>query len=100
MISIISTFFIILGALFFILGTVGLFRFFDLYTRLHAIAKVDNLGVGFIVFGLVLQANDIFVALKLILIWITVLISSSTIAFLLSNHSQKSGDHPIVSEKQ
>ena len=100
MIEIVANISIALGALFFVLGTIGLFRFNDLYTRLHAIAKVDNLGVGFIVFGLVIRSNDIFIASKLILIWLIVLLSSSTIAFLLSNHAQKSGETPKLKDSQ
>ncbi|MGB9018202.1 MAG: monovalent cation/H(+) antiporter subunit G [Pseudolabrys sp.] len=32
--------------------TIGLLRFPDTLTRLHALTKVDNLGLGLIVFGL------------------------------------------------
>ena len=41
-----------LGVFFFLAGTVGLLRFPDVYTRLHALAKVDNLGLGFLLLGL------------------------------------------------
>lgn len=91
-----SYLFLFLGVLFFIIGTIGLFRFIDLYTRLHAIAKVDNLGLGFIVLGLLLRCDDIFVALKLILIWLLALLSSATISFILSNHANKSGETPLM----
>ena len=40
------------GALFFLAGTVGLLRFPDSLTRLHALTKVDNLGLGLVVLGL------------------------------------------------
>lgn len=96
MLELLSYLFLFLGVIFFIIGTIGLFRFIDLYTRLHAIAKVDNLGLGFIVFGLLLRCDNIFTAMKLILIWILALLSSATISFILSNHANKSGETPIM----
>ncbi|MGY4331752.1 monovalent cation/proton antiporter MnhG/PhaG subunit [Bradyrhizobium sp. LB7.2] len=39
------------GAFFFLAGTVGLLRFPDTLTRLHALTKADNLGLGFVVLG-------------------------------------------------
>ena len=40
------------GAFFFFAGTVGLLRFPDTLTRLHALTKADNLGLGLVVLGL------------------------------------------------
>ena len=36
------------GAFFFFAGTVGLLRFPDALTRLHALTKSDNLGLGLV----------------------------------------------------
>jgi multicomponent Na+:H+ antiporter subunit G len=96
MLEIVSYVFLTLGVIFFVIGTIGLFRFIDLFTRLHAIAKIDNLGLGFIVLGLLFRCSDIFVALKLLLIWALALLSSATISFILSNHVDKSGEKPIL----
>ena len=46
------------GVFFFFAGTVGLLRFPDTLTRLHALTKADNLGLGLVVLGLVLQAGS------------------------------------------
>lgn len=70
------------GVFFFIAGTVGLLRFPDTLSRLHALTKADNLGIGLIVLGLLPLAADVLAALKLILVWILVLLSSSTVAQL------------------
>ena len=45
------------GALFFLAGTVGLLRFPDSLSRLHALTKADNLGLGLVVLGLLPQAT-------------------------------------------
>jgi formate hydrogenlyase subunit 3/multisubunit Na+/H+ antiporter MnhD subunit len=42
------------GAFFFLAGTVGLLRFPDTLTRLHALTKADNLGLGLIMRGITL----------------------------------------------
>ena len=94
----ISNLFLLIGTIFFVVGTIGVIRFFDLYTRLHALTKVDNIGLGFILFGMILKSGDIFIALKLVLIWIMVLLSSSTLTYILSSHSNKSGEKPKLGE--
>lgn len=50
---------LVTGAGFYLAGTVGLMRFPDVYTRLHALTKADNLGLGFVVLGLALQAGSL-----------------------------------------
>ena len=47
------------GAFFFLAGTVGLLRFPDTLTRLHALTKADNLGLGLVVLGLLPQAASL-----------------------------------------
>lgn len=91
-----SNLFFLFGALFFLIGTIALFRFVDLYTRLHALAKIDNLGLGFIVLGLLCQAPGIFAALKLLLIWVLTVFGSATLSYILSNHAKKSGKKPVL----
>ena len=57
------------GILFFLAGVVGLLRFPDALTRLHALTKADNVGLGLIVVGLLPQAGSPLEALKLVLVW-------------------------------
>lgn len=75
---------VVTGAFFFMAGTVGLLRFPDALTRLHALTKVDNLGLGFIVAGLLLQTNELLVALKLAGVWIFVQLSAGIVAQLVA----------------
>ena len=48
------------GAFFFLAGTAGLLRFPDALTRLHALTKADNLGLGLVVLGLLPRADGVF----------------------------------------
>lgn len=77
----------LVGAFFFVAGTVGLLRFRDTYTRLHALTKADNLGLGCIVLGLALQADTPATVIKLLLIWIAGLVASATSCYLISNRA-------------
>ena len=66
------------GTFFFIAGTVGLLRFPDSLTRLHALTKADNLGLGMIALGLMPRADSTLSALKLIVVWALVLLSGAS----------------------
>ncbi|WP_395339007.1 monovalent cation/H(+) antiporter subunit G [Ningiella sp. W23] len=83
-IDFISVVFISVGLVFFIAGTVGLIRFPDVYSRLHALTKADNLGLGFIVFGVIIQMNNVPDMAKAIVVWILVLLASATSCHLIA----------------
>jgi multicomponent Na+:H+ antiporter subunit G len=82
------------GAFFFFAGTIGLLRFPDVYTRLHALTKVDNLGLGFVVLALMLQAGSVADVLKLGLIWGLALAASATISYLVAHNALENGVRP------
>jgi multicomponent Na+:H+ antiporter subunit G len=65
------------GAVFFLAGTVGLLRFPDTLTRLHALTKVDNLGLGLVVLGLLPLATGPIGGLKLVSVWLLVQVSGA-----------------------
>jgi multicomponent Na+:H+ antiporter subunit G len=71
------------GTFFFFAGTVGLLRFPDSLTRLHALTKADNLGLGLVALGLLPRAESALSALKLIVIWALVLLSGASTAQLI-----------------
>jgi multicomponent Na+:H+ antiporter subunit G len=79
-----SILFIVAGAFFYLAGTVGLLRFPDAYTRLHALTKADNLGLALVVLGLLLQVGSVLVGLKLVLVWLLVLLSGAVVSQLVA----------------
>ena len=85
---------LVLGAVFFFAGTVGLLRFPDVYSRLHALAKADNLGLGCVLAGLALQADSLAAALKLLLIWPLVLAASAGVSFAIARRAHALGIRP------
>jgi multicomponent Na+:H+ antiporter subunit G len=88
MIDLLASALIASGLFFYFAGTVGLLRLPDTLCRLHAVTKADNLGLGLLVFGLVLQLNDPLSMLKLLLIWILVLAASAAGGQLIARHVQ------------
>jgi multicomponent Na+:H+ antiporter subunit G len=86
--------FSVAGVAFFVMGTIGLLRFPDTLTRLHALTKADNLGLGLLVIGRVVQAETWTLALKLLLIWMLVLIASSTATYLLARSELRPKEAP------
>lgn len=85
---------LITGAVFFFAGTLGLLRFPDVFTRLHALTKADNVGLGLMVAGLVVQAESWAVAAKLVLIWLLVLLAGASVAHLISRGALRRGIQP------
>ena len=77
------------GAFFFLAGTVGLLRFPDALTRLHALTKADNLGLGLVVAGLLPRADGTLGALKLVVVWLLVLVASATVSQLIARVAQR-----------
>ena len=82
------------GAFFFLAGTVGLLRFPDTLTRLHALTKADNLGLGLVVLGLLAQAGSLRHAIKLICIWLLVLLAGATVSQLIARVARRDGSAP------
>jgi multicomponent Na+:H+ antiporter subunit G len=78
-----------LGAVFFLAGTVGLLRFPDPLSRLHALTKADNLGLGLIVLGLLPQAEDLAGALRLVAVWLLVLLAAGTATQLIARAARR-----------
>lgn len=55
---------LLLGSLFCLLAAVGVLRFPDVYTRLHAAAKAGPLGAGLVLFGAGVGTGNIVVVVK------------------------------------
>ncbi|MDZ7662703.1 monovalent cation/H(+) antiporter subunit G [Thiohalophilus sp.] len=85
---------LIAGGLFFLAGTLGLLRFPDVYTRLHALTKADNVGLGLVVAALMLQADSWSGAGKLLLVWLLVLVASTVACHLIARTARQRGVRP------
>jgi multicomponent Na+:H+ antiporter subunit G len=73
-----------LGALFFAAGLIGMIRFPNALSRLHALSKVDNVGLGLVIIGLLPQASWPYGMLKLTALWLVVLIAGGAVGQMLA----------------
>lgn len=94
MIDLLSLLLVLGGAAFFLAGTVGMLRFPDVYSRLHALTKGDNVGLGLTVLGLALRAESLAVVGKLALIWMLVLLAGATASHIIARASLRRGIKP------
>jgi multicomponent Na+:H+ antiporter subunit G len=83
------------GSIFFVAGTLGLVRFPDVYSRLHALTKADNVGLGLIVLATVLRAQEVGVGFKLAAVWLLVLFASALASHLIAREALRRGIRPL-----
>jgi len=88
------------GAVFAVIGGIGLLRLPDLYTRMHGAGITDTLGAGLILLGLVLQAGFSLLALKLVGVLFFLLVTSPTSTHALAKSARSSGIEPRLAPEE
>lgn len=83
--------FVVIGSMFSCLAALGILRFPDVYTRLHAASKAGLLGVGLIFLAVALCSGDWWVSLRAILGAVFLFLTSPLAAHLLANAALKTG---------
>lgn len=83
-----ALFFLLSGCFFIFAGTVGMLRLPDVYCRLHAMTKADNLGLLLICLSIALLEGSVRTAMLLFLIWLLALLASTVSAHLIARHSR------------
>ncbi|HOA54221.1 MAG: monovalent cation/H(+) antiporter subunit G [Acetivibrionales bacterium] len=81
------------------LGTLGLFRFPDSYTRMHAVGMGDTLGVGLAVLGLLFLSPGWSVRIKLIVIMLLFWLINTTMTHLVAKAGLIHGVQPTKETK-
>lgn len=84
---------IVAGLFFYLAGSIGLLRLPDLFSRLHALTKADNLGLGLLAAGVAVHAGDPLMAARLLLVWLAVLAASAASAQLIARHARTADPH-------
>jgi multicomponent Na+:H+ antiporter subunit G len=87
---------LVAGVAFAMIGAIGLLRFPDLFTRMHAAGVVDTIAVGLVLLGLALQAPSWLVAAKLVLIFVFILFTSPTATHALARAALNGGVTPLL----
>ncbi|MFL0802807.1 MAG: monovalent cation/H(+) antiporter subunit G [Agarilytica sp.] len=85
---------LVVGGFLCVTGAVGIFRFPDFFSRMHAASVTDSLGSGLIILGLVLQTSEWLVIAKLLFIMFFIFITSPTSSHALAKAALHSGLRP------
>ncbi len=88
----IGVLFVLTGIAFFAAGSIGVLRLPDLHSRLHALTKADNLGLGLLCAGLAVIDGGLLTAVKLFIVWVLVLAASAAAAHLIAKQALRQGD--------
>jgi multicomponent Na+:H+ antiporter subunit G len=84
------------GLFFVIVGAVGVVRFPDFYTRMHAAGVTDTLGAELMLVGLMLQADSIQIVAKLVVLGLFLFITSPTSTHAVANAAYTAGVEPLL----
>ena len=89
--NIISTIFIIAGLFFVLVGTIGLLRFPDFYTRMHATGKCDTLGEGLMLIGLMVYQGFDLISVKMLFLVIFIFVANPVATHAIARRAYKVG---------
>lgn len=94
---------LLLSGTFFILSSsIGILRFPDVYTRLHAATKATTLGIASILIGtfLFLYSSHGIVSGKLLLAIVFILLTAPVSGHMLSRAAHKNGVKPFMKHRK
>ena len=87
MIDILAVLAIFSGLFFFLSGSIGLLRLPDLFSRLHALAKADNVGLALVALGVIMLEPVLINDIKIVIIWLLVMAASAISSHLVARHA-------------
>jgi multicomponent Na+:H+ antiporter subunit G len=87
---------LVAGGFFCVVGAIGILRMSDFYTRVHSASVVDTLGAALILLGLLLQAGDPLVAVRLVIIGLLLFFVSPTATHALARAALIRGLAPLL----
>ena len=90
---------LVFGGLLCISGAVGLLRFPDFFTRMHAASVTDTLAAVMIFLGLFIQAEAWLVQVKLVMVLLFLLLTSPTAGHALAMAALHAGLQPLIPAK-
>ena len=90
--------FLLAGFFFTAVAAIGVLRFPDFYTRLHASGKSDTLGISLSMLGLAIYEGASLVSIKIILIAIFIFVANPIGTHVLAKAAFRSGIKPWMKE--
>ena len=94
--DVLSALFIALGVIALLIGSLGLVRLPDLFSRTHAVGMMDTAGVGFIILGLIVHEGLTLISFKLALVGIFLFFTSPISTHAVAQGAFRSGLRPVT----
>jgi len=88
---VVANFIVSIGIFFLLVGSIGLIRLPDFYSRAHAVGKSDTLGIILVVLGLIIHEGLTLNSVKLGLIIVFVGLTSPTATHALTKAAYRFG---------
>ncbi len=98
--SLIAGLCLLLGTFMMLSGGIGVLRFPDFFTRMHAAGVTETLAVALVLLGLMILAGWTLVLFKLVLILLFLLITSPTAGHALVKSALHGGLEPVAGQQQ
>jgi multicomponent Na+:H+ antiporter subunit G len=86
----------LLGLVFVLGGAIGVLRFPDLYTRLHAARVGDGVGSALVLVGLAILSGDFVIGVRLLLLAVLTVALAPTLSHLAANAAHTGGLAPLA----
>ena len=99
LINIASIISFMIGGFFILIGSIGLLRLPDVFSRIHAAGMIDTAGASFIIFGMILQSGFSLITAKLVFIGIFIFFTSPITGHATANLARKKGLNPTGKTK-
>lgn len=100
LLDIISSILLIAGVFFGLSGAIGLFKFPDFFTRVHAASVTDSIAAILILGGLLLQTSFDLNTAKLLFILIFLMVTSPTASHALAKSARHGGLLTLAENKK
>jgi len=100
LVDVLSGLFIALGVIALLIGSLGLVRLPDLFSRTHAVGMMDTAGVGFIILGLIVHEGLTLISFKLALVGIFLFFTSPISTHAVAQGAFRSGLRPVLHDPQ
>ncbi len=94
--DILSWIILLAGAVFLLIGAIGVLRFPDFFTRLHAVSVCDTMGAGLVLVGLMLQGGLSLVTVKLVLMFYFMMFTGPTAVHALAEAALQGKLDPVI----
>lgn len=98
--EIISVLFIVIGIFFMFIGSLGVIRLPDFYSRTHAASKTDTLGILLVVVGMIVFEGASLNSVKLSFILIFIALANPIGSHALARAAMKTGLKPVLFRRE